>query len=98
MLKVSDIYAVFSEDGKVYLQTDDEDYEKKQKLYEIEEQFEKSFVRINKSTLVNLEKLQSIQNKFGMVEVLLNNEVSFPISRRYLKELKRKLGIGREAK
>ena len=98
VVKLDDIYAVVSEGGKIYLQTEEFEYETKQKLYEIEEQYSKTFARINKSTLINLQKLQSIHNKFGMAEVFLDNEISFPISRKYLKELKRKLGIGREAK
>lgn len=96
VLKVDDIYAIVSEEAKVYLQTEEHDYESKHKLYEIEEQYSKIFARINKSTLINFQKLQSIQNKFGIAHVLLHNDVSFPVSRRYLKELKSKLGIGRE--
>lgn len=94
VLKLEDVYAVVSEGAKVYLQTEELEYIAKQKLYEIEEQYRKTFVRVNKSTLINLNKLQSIQNKLGMAYCLLNNEVSFPISRTYLKLLKSKLGIG----
>lgn len=96
VLKVSEIYAVISEGAKVYLQTEEHDYESRHKLYEIEELHPKTFARINKSTLINFQMLQSIQNKLGMAYAILCNEVSFPISRRYLKELKIKLGIGRE--
>lgn len=98
VVKIEDIYAILSEGAKVYLETDEQEYETKLKLYEVEEQYGDTFVRINKSTLINLHKLQSIQNKFGKVQALLNNGISFPISRKYLKELKKKLGIGREAK
>lgn len=98
VVKLDHIYAVISEGAKVYLQTEEQEYETKHKLYEIEELYSKTFVRINKSTLIHIHKLQSIQNKFGLAQVLLSNDVSFPISRRYLKELKSKLGIGRDAK
>lgn len=94
VIKLEDVYAVHSEGAKVYLQTEELEYIAKHKLYEIEEQYTKTFVRINKSTLINLHKLQSIQNKLGMTYCLLNNEISFPISRSYLKQLKTKLGIG----
>lgn len=96
ILQANEIYAVISEDAKVYLQTEEHDYESKHKLYELEEQYANAFARINKSTLINIRKLQSIQSKLGTPQAVLHNEVSFPISRRYLKELKRKLGIGRE--
>lgn len=94
IVKLDDIYAVISEGAKVYLQSEETEYETKLKLYEIENQYSKTFARVNKSTLINIHKLQSIQNKFGSAYGILLNEVSFPISRRYLKELKSKLGIG----
>jgi DNA-binding LytR/AlgR family response regulator len=94
IVKLNDIYAVISEGAKVYLQTDEQEYETKLKLYEMEDQYSKMFARINKSTLININKLQSIQNKLGSAQGILLNDVRFPISRRYLKELKIKLGIG----
>jgi DNA-binding LytR/AlgR family response regulator len=94
IVKLNDIYAVISEGAKVYLQTDEQEYETKLKLYEMEDQYSKTFARINKSTLININKLQSIQNKLGSAQGILFNDVRFPISRRYLKELKIKLGIG----
>lgn len=95
VLKVEDIYAVVTEDARVYLQTEEFEYESKYKLYEIEDKYS-TFARINKSTLINIDFLQMIQGKFGKTEAILLNEISFPISRRYLKTLKEKLGIGRE--
>ena len=92
--KLDDIYAVISEGAKVYLQTDEQEYETKLKLYEMEDQYSQTFARINKSILININKLQFIQNKLGSAQAILLNDVSFPISRRYLKELKIKLGIG----
>lgn len=94
IVKLDDMYAVISEEAKVYLQTEEGEYVTKLKLYEIENQYSKTFVRVNKSTLINIQKLQSIQNKFGSAYVILLNDVSFPVSRRYMKELKSKLGIG----
>lgn len=95
VLKVEDIYAVVTEDGKMYLHTERDEYESKYKLYEIEETYPETFARINKSTLINLDYLQTIQYKLGKTEAILTNDISFPISRRYLKLLKQKLGIGR---
>lgn len=97
MLKLSDIYTVFAEGAKVYLQTDEQEFEAKKKLYEIEELFTKDFVRVSKSMLVNVKKISSIQlGLLGATQVLLENGVSAHISRKYLKELKTALGIGKE--
>lgn len=97
MLKISDIYFVYSEGGKVYFQTDEEEYESKRKLYEIERLLEKEFVRINKSTLVNMSKIASMKmEKTGMMQIVMDNEATAHVSRKYLKGLKARLGIGRE--
>ncbi|MEK4427412.1 LytTR family DNA-binding domain-containing protein [Solibacillus sp. FSL K6-1523] len=96
MLKIDEIYSIYADGSKVYLQTEEQEFEAKKKLYELEEQFAKDFVRVNKSTLINLNKIASIQlATIGTTQVLLDNGVSIHISRKYLKELKVQLGIGR---
>lgn len=97
MLKISDIYSIYAEGSKVFLQTEEQEFESKRKLYELEIQFAQDFARVSKSTLVNINKIASIQmGKIGSTELLLENEVSIHVSRKYLKELKRQLGIGRD--
>ena len=97
MLKLEDIFTIYVEDGKVYFQTAEEEFESKRKLYELETLLESSFVKINKSTLVNLSKIVSIQ--MGIVstpQLLLDNETTVHVSRKYFKLLKEKLMMGRE--
>lgn len=97
MLKVDEIYSIYADGPKVYLQTEEQEFETKKKLYELETKFSKDFVRINKSTLINLNKIASIQlATISSTQALLDNGVSIHISRKYIKELKSKLGIGRE--
>lgn len=99
MLKIPDIYFVYSEGAKVYFQTDEEEFESKRKLYEIEELLEKEFVRVNKSTLVNVSKISSMKmEKSGNMELVMDNDSSCHVSRKYIKGLKERLGIGRSAK
>lgn len=98
MIKIEEIYSIYADGSKVYLQTEEQEFEAKKKLYELEMQFSKDFVRVNKSTLINLNKIVSIQlATIGSTQVLLDNDVSIHISRKYLKELKVQLGIGRES-
>lgn len=97
MLKLEDIFTIYVEDSKVYFQTTEEEFESKRKLYELETLLESSFVKINKSTLVNLSKIVSIQ--MGIVstpQLLLDNETTVHVSRKYFKLLKEKLMMGRE--
>lgn len=98
MLKISDIFSIYAEDAKVFLQTEEQEFESKRKLYELEAQFAKDFARVSKSTLVNIHKIASIQmGKLGTTELMLENDVTVHVSRKYLKELKRHLGIGRDS-
>ncbi|WP_042478942.1 LytTR family DNA-binding domain-containing protein [Bacillus ndiopicus] len=97
LLKITDIFSIYAEGAKIYLQTDEQEFESKRKLYELEAQLVKDFVRVNKSTLVNVHKISSIQmGKIGTTQLLLENDTSIPVSRKYLKDLKRHLGIGKE--
>ncbi|GIN38089.1 LytTR family DNA-binding domain-containing protein [Heyndrickxia sp. FSL K6-6286] len=99
MLKISDIFFVYSEGTKVYFQTDEDEYESKLKLYEVEEILEKDFVRVNKSTLVNISKISFMKmEKIGMMQLVMENGTTAHVSRKYLKNLKKRLGIGRDGK
>jgi len=98
LIKITDIYSIYAEGAKVFLQTEEQEFESKRKLYELEAQLAKDFARVSKSTLVNINKISSIQmGKIGSTELLLDNDVSIHVSRKYLKELKRHLGIGRDS-
>lgn len=97
MLKASEIYTIYVQEGKVYLQTDEEEYYSKKKLYEIEQLFQKQFSRVSKSTLVNVDHIRSFQlDLVGATELILHNGTSVHVSRKYFKDLKKKLGIGKE--
>lgn len=95
IIKLQDVYSIFTEDGKIFLQTDEEEYEVKQKLYEIEQRYPSQLIRVNKATLVHFEKIASIQSKvLGSPQLTLENGVTVPISRNYFKELKEAFGLG----
>ncbi len=94
-IKLEDIYCVYAEDNRLYIQTDDAEYSVKYKMYELEKQYDSFFFRIHKSMLIQFDAISSIQVKsFGETIVILENGMEFPISRKYLKELKDTL-IGR---
>lgn len=97
MLKIKDIYSIYAEGSKVYLQTTEHEFESKRKLYELETILLHDFVRVSKSTLVNIDKIASIQmGRIGSTEIILDDESTVHVSRKYLKELKSRLGIGRD--
>lgn len=95
LLQIDEVLSIYSEQGKVFLQTDEGEFEARNRLYELEERFEQQFIRVNKATLVNLKKIISIQSKvLGNPQVVLSNNTTIPVSRNYFKRLKEALGLG----
>ncbi len=90
-----EIYYFESVDNKVFAYTVDGVYEVRKKLYEIEKEFEYTdMVRISKSAIVNLEKLEYLRPIFnGRFEARLKNGEKIIISRQYVAEVKKKLDI-----
>ena len=77
--------------NNVYAYTKQDTYEAKQKLYEIKELLgSRSFAQINKSVIVNINYVKSIQAEFsGNYRIKLKNrKESLTISRKYFKEFK----------
>ena len=92
--KLTQIYYIESVDKRTYVYTKDDCYESRDRLYELEEKLGMYYVRISKSMIVNLRKVRNVSAEPGgrMVAVLLNEERVI-ISRSYVKEIKRRLGI-----
>lgn len=91
IIGADEIVFVEANDGKVYAYTDHEAYETKLKLYELKEMLNaQSFAQINKSVIVNMNCVKSIQAEFsGNYRVKLKNrKESLTISRKYFKEFK----------
>ena len=77
--------------SKVYAYTKLETYEVKQKLYELKELLSaQAFAQINKSVIVNINCVKSIQAEFsGNYRIKLKDrKESLTISRKYFKEFK----------
>ena len=92
-IPVTDIFYIESVDNKTFIYTQSKVYETKQKLYELEEILkEKQFLRISKSTLLNLMKVNSIKPALNgrFTAVLCSGEQTI-ISRKYVPELKKAL-------
>ena len=92
--KLTQIYYIESVDKRTYVYTKGDCYESRDRLYELEEKLGMYYVRISKSMIVNLRKVRNVSAEPGgrMTAVLLNGERVI-ISRSYVKELKRRLGI-----
>ncbi len=84
-----------SVDKIVYIYTDKQVYRSSAKLYVLEEQLaETYFSRVSKTTILNLKKLNSVRSaKNAKLEGLLINKEKILISRQYVAEIKKRLGV-----
>ncbi len=90
-----DIYYFESVDNKVFAYCEKQVFEVRLKLYEVEKALSsKDFIRISKSVVVNLNKIKSVTPMFnGRFEGKLLNGERITISRQYVPDLKKALGI-----
>ena len=91
IMDADEIVYVEVSDNKVYAYTKQDTYEAKHKLYEIKELLGgRSFAQINKSVIVNINCVKSIQAEFsGNYRLKLKNrKESLTISRKYFKEFR----------
>ena len=91
-----DIFYAESVDNRVFIYTAKESYEVRLKLYELEEMMKgKSFLRVQKSMLLNLMKVKSIKPALsGRYSAILKNGEEVVISRKYVANLKQTLKRG----
>jgi DNA-binding LytR/AlgR family response regulator len=95
MIEPSNVYYFEGVDNKVFLYCKQNVYETKLKLYEIEEEYKNTdFFRASKSVILNVAKIKSISPAYsGRFEAQLFNDEVVVISRQYVPELKKKLGM-----
>lgn len=92
---IQDIYYFESVEGTIFFYTEKTTYESTAKLYKIEDSLEHfKFARISKTVIVNLEKMLSIKkHKNSRLTATLKNQEKILVSRQYVNEIKRKLGV-----
>ena len=97
MIPLKDIFYFDAVDNRVFAYTKDKCYETKKKLFELEELLEgSSFIRISKNAIVNIKAIDHLSPEFnGRFVARLKNGEDIIISRGYVPDLKKKLGIGK---
>lgn len=94
ILDPSDILRFYSESGKIFAQTATTTYHIRLRLYELENRFSKTFVRISNSEIINLKMVKEFDLSFtGTICVTLVNGLVTYVSRRYVSKIKQVLGI-----
>ncbi len=92
MLAFSDIECVTVLDGKTYaIDSKNQRYRLRQRLYELEAQLPSSFIRINKSTLANENRLDRFAVTYsGAVDAVFQCGYTEYVSRRCFAQIKRR--------
>lgn len=95
ILDVSKIIYVEAVERKTFVYTQEEVYESKLKLYEMEERLvECGFFRVSKSCLVHLRYIKSLKNDINRkIRLTLESGEQIMVSRQYADEIKRRLGV-----
>lgn len=94
-IPVKDIFYFESVEGSIFFYTEKDMYKATARLYKIEECLQNlNFVRISKAVIVNLRKMQSIKQAehSRLIATLINGE-KIVVSRQYVPEIKKKLGV-----
>ena len=95
IIKASAVYYIESVDKKTFVYTKAGCYDTKYRLYELEVMLDGYFMRCSKSMIVNLKKVRNVKSQMsGRIDATLLNDETVVISRGYVKEVKRRLGIG----
>lgn len=95
ILDVAKIVYIESVDRKTFVYTEEDCFESKLKLYEIEEQLcQGGFLRVSKACLVNLKYIRSLKSELDRkIRLTLENGEQIIVSRQYADELKHRLGV-----
>ena len=94
LLDFEDIFLIRVEDKQTKVFSENKDYLIKKPLYQIEENLDSNFVRVSKTTIVNLRKIKRVAPSLrGMMFIELKNGLKDNISRKYLSDFKNALDL-----
>ena len=95
LIELKSILYVETVDGNTFIYTENGVFESQLRLYELESMLaEHKFIRVNKSTLLNLNKIESLKSDIDRrIRVTLKNGYQLIISRSYAEDFKAKLGL-----
>ena len=93
-LELGEIYSFYTSDGKVFAKVKEDEYIVKERIYQLEIYCEELFVKINQGCLVNIKKILKFESDLGgFIKVVMKNGFTDYVSRRELKNVKRRLGL-----
>ena len=93
-IDINDVVCFISDNNKVFALIGDKKYQIKYRLYQIEELNLNMFIKINQSCLANKTKIKRFETSIGgALKVVFKNGYIDYISRRELKNVKKRMGL-----
>ena len=94
VLKERDIYLIRVENKETMIYCKNKSYISKKRLCELEKILKHNFMKISKTTLINVNYIEGIEAAFGgMMLLIMKNGCKDYVSRKYLPDLKAYLGL-----
>lgn len=93
VLQPEEIFMVRVENDHTVVYCEKKRYQSSKRLYQLEKELGKNFMRISKSTIINLRQIYCVEPSFGMMCIVLKNGSKDCISRKYLPDFKKYLGL-----
>lgn len=94
VLQPSEIYMVRVENERTVIYGENKKFLSPKRLYQLEQQLGNGFMKISKSTVINLSYIKCVEPSFkGMMSLVMKNGLKDWISRKYLPDFKKYLGI-----
>lgn len=95
IVEVNEIIRIYTESKKVFVQTNQDTYSIRMRLYELEEKLPSNqFIRISQSEIINRNQIISMDVSLaGTIGVSLKGGIKTFASRRYVSKIKKQLGI-----
>ena len=94
VLQPSEIYMVRVENERTVIYGENKKFLSPKRLYQLEQQLGNGFMKISKSTVINLNHIKCVEPSFkGMMSLVMKNGLKDWISRKYLPDFKKYLGI-----
>lgn len=93
-LDTQQIYCITIDDGKLYAVCKNEKFLVKSKLYIIEDMLDNCFIKINQSSIANINKILKFDASIsGTLKIVFKNGYVDYVSRRNIKNVKERLGL-----
>lgn len=94
IIRPDEVYMIRVENRDTVIYTENEHFYSRKRLYEVLGQLGAGFMQISRQTIINLSKVKSVEAGFsGTLLLKLSNGSSDYVSRTYLPEFKKYLGL-----